>query len=142
MEYENGQFTKQDINNLNLLDLQRMAQVLSMISSIIGYVATVEGIEIIYNKYNSNKTDIPNPDVTAIISIYFLIASRLIISQIGLSRYQYLYEKYINGEIDYSLEPNENINISNMLAILSQYYALSGAFGIYDRDLNQPIFGF
>ena len=47
----------------------------------------------------------------------------------------------MNGEIDYSLEPDININKSNIFGVVSYLYALYGAKGIYERDLTQPIFG-
>ena len=60
---------------------------------------------------------------------------------IGFIKYNELYESYENGEISYSLQPNIDINIGNVLGMLSSFYSYRGALGIYERDLQQPIYG-
>lgn len=67
--------------------------------------------------------------------------ARVAYTAISFIRYQHLYERKINGEFDFSLEPNVNANISNILRTLGTYYALIAAIGIYNRDISQPIIG-
>ncbi|SFC13465.1 hypothetical protein [Clostridium uliginosum] len=136
-------FTEEDIEKLRLLDIQRRAQIISIYASILSYMSTIEGIELIYSKYtnNSNSNNVPNPDIPALQSVYLGLITRSIFTEIGVNKYNMLYEKYINGKITYSLKPNIDINIGNMLGIISSYYTLRGTKGIYDRDINQPIFG-
>ena len=47
----------------------------------------------------------------------------------------------MNGEITYSLQPNMDINTSNILKTIGAFYAVIAAIGIYYRDISQPIFG-
>lgn len=47
----------------------------------------------------------------------------------------------MNGEITYSLQPNMDINTSNILKTIGAFYSVIAAIGIYYRDISQPIFG-
>jgi len=53
----------------------------------------------------------------------------------------HVYEKKMNGEITYSLQPNMDINTSNILKTIGAFYSVIAAIGIYYRDISQPIFG-
>lgn len=63
------------------------------------------------------------------------------ITEIGFIKYNKLYKKYTNGEITYSLKPNVDINIGNVLGLISSYYTLRGVKGIYKRNIDQPVLG-
>lgn len=138
-ETTNMNLSSDDIQALNLLDSQLKAQIINMVSVAISYKATIEGIELVYNKDDEvQATDI---DILVMQSVYLGLVSNMIFTEIGFSRYRHLYEKYINGEIDYSLQPNIDINTSNIFGLISEYYAVKAVQGIYERDSNQPIFG-
>ena len=138
---ENINMSQEDIEALELLNIQKIAQIMFIYSDILSYISTLEGIELIYNKYNNNSETIFNPDIPAVQSAYIAILAKSIITQVGFIRFNHLYKKYINGEIDYSIKPNININIGNIIGLVSYSYLLSGVKGIYERDLSQPIFG-
>ena len=133
--------SQEDIESLELLNIQKIAQIMFIYSDILAYISTLEGIQLIYSKYNSNSENMFNPDIPAVQSAYIAILAKSIITQIGFTRFSHIYEKYINGEIDYSINPNININIGNVLGLISYSYLLVGVKGIYERDLSQPIFG-
>lgn len=48
--------------------------------------------------------------------------------------YNIIYNRKLNGDFPYSLEPNEDINKSITLKYLGDVYALKGAIEIYQRD--------
>lgn len=77
----------------------------------------------------------------ALQSAYLSLFARLTFAHVAFTKYDHLYEEYMNGEIDYSLEPNLNINKASVFGVVSYVYGLYGAIGIYERDLSQPIFG-
>ena len=131
----------EDIGNLELLNTQKTAQIMFIYSDILSYISTLEGIELIYSKYNNNEQAMFNPDIPALQSAYLALFGKVIITEVGFTRYNHQLEKFINGQINYSLEPNVNINIGNSLGLISYLYLLSGAQGIYQRDLSQPVFG-
>ena len=115
-------------------------QTIFIYSDFLSYKSTLESIELIYDKYNNKRSD-ANPDVPALEAAYLSLLGKGVTAQIGFSRYNVLYERYLNGEIDYSLEPNRYLNIGNILSIVAYAYLLEGVKGIYDRDLSQPILG-
>lgn len=133
--------TEYDKEELYLLNIQHSADIIVILSDILSYASTIESIELIYNKYDKNTKRVPNPDIPAVQSIQLLMLARVVYTAISFIRYQHLYERKINGEFDFSLEPNVNANISNILRTLGTYYALIAAIGIYNRDISQPIIG-
>lgn len=133
--------SKNDLESLDLLNTQLFANKINIYSDILSYISTLEGIELIYNKYRDEPIRRPNPDVPALQSAYLSLFARVTFAHVAFTKYDYLYEEYINGEIDYSLEPNLNINKASIFGVVSYVYALYGAIGIYERDLGQPIFG-
>lgn len=136
-----GSITEDDKEELNLLSIQKSADIVTIISDILSYVSTMESIELIYNKYDRHPTRVPNPDVPAVQSLVLLLLARIVYTKIGFIRYDHLYERKINGEFEFSLEPEVNANISNILRTIGSYYGLLAAVGIYNRDLSGPILG-
>lgn len=132
--------SQEDLQALDLLNTQKMIQIVGIYSDILSYISTLESIEIIYSRYNKTKLKV-NPDIPAVQSTILSLITRTISTEIGYARYKTLYDKFEKGEIHYSLKPNVDINIGNKLGIVSCYYLLQGVYGIYLRDLNQPIFG-
>ena len=143
MEYDTSyyNFSEDDIRSLKLLDEQLRAQTMFIYSDYLSYLATIEGIQLIYSKYDSDMPNIYNPDVTALQSIYVAIVARLMVADVAFTKYEILNKKLKNGEINYSLQPNADINTANILSAIGSMYALRGAQGIYDRDITQPVFG-
>lgn len=131
-----------DIFSLNLLNIQQIAVLIGFYSDILSNIAVFEGKELINNNYNGNEADIQvSPDETALNSLYAYLVAKLMFTQVGFTRYDHIYEKYINGDFPYSLEPNMDINIGNVLGLIGLLFLIRGAEGIYARDNVQPIFG-
>lgn len=143
MEYDTSyyNFSESDIRSLKLLDEQLRAQTMFIYSDFLSYLSTIEGIQLIYSKYDSSISNIYNPDITALQSLYAAIVARLMIANVAFTKYDILIDKFNNGEINFSLQPNVDINIANILSIMGYMYALRGTQGIYDRDITQPVFG-
>ena len=143
MEYDTSyyNFSESDIRSLKLLDEQLRAQTMFIYSDFLSYLATIEGIQLIYSKYDSSISNIYNPDITALQSLYAAIVARLMIANVAFTKYDIFIDKFNNGEINFSLQPNVDINIANILSIMGYMYALRGTQGIYDRDITQPVFG-
>lgn len=144
----NGKHENNYEHNMALLQEQLRNQMLSFSSSMLSYYSTLEGIMLLNLKHQNNGSleEIDQSlfyaaDVSAIQSLLFSIISRYNFMQIGFIKYNELYERYENGEISYSLQPNIDINISNVLAMLADFYGYRGALGIYERDLAQPVYG-
>lgn len=143
-DFDINNITDDDKQLLQWLDIQKCAITISIYSDILAYIATIEGIELIYNKYRKTTIDpnsLPNPDIPALQSVYLGVISRSMTTEIGFLKYDTLYKKYINGEITYSLRPNIDINIANVLGLLAGYYGIRGVEGIYKRNVEQPVLG-
>lgn len=133
--------TEYDKEELYLLNIQHSADILGILSSILSYLSTVESFELIYNKYDKTPKRAANPDVPLVQSMQLLMVSRVMYTVISFLKYQLLYERKINGDFNFSLEPNVNANISNILRTLGTYYGLMAGIGIYNRDITRPIIG-
>lgn len=142
-EFNNINYTSDQLEELRLLSLQEQADITGIVADILSYASTRAGFQIVDDNARNidDKYDVARADILAIQSIYLTIFARIVYTQIGFTRYEHLYEKYINGEIDYSLQPDMDINTGNIIRLISNYYFLRGALGIYERDSNQPIFG-
>ena len=130
-----------DKEELRLLNIQHRADVICIISDIFSYRATLESIELVYSRYDNTADQIANPDIPAIKAALLLLIARLIYNQIGFIRYDHLYERKMRGEYEHSLKPNVDINIANIFKTIGSFYGLIAAIEIYNRDLQQPIFG-
>lgn len=139
--YNINNITIDDLEHLNLLEIQANAAIMYLISDFLSYISTIESMELIYNKYDELRGSNANPDIPAVGSAFFAIIAAILFSNISFTRYNSLYEKYINGEINYSLDPNIQICIGNVFSVIAKVYILIGALGIYERDITQPIFG-
>ena len=131
--------TQEDEEELYLLGIQKNADIICIISDILS-IATIESIELIYSRYNDTNYS-ANPDIPTLQSAILLFLTRLIYTQIAFIRFNHVYEKKMNGEITYSLQPNMDINTSNILKTIGAFYSVIAAIGIYYRDISQPIFG-
>ncbi len=139
-DYEMSEF---DIKSLKLLQLQILIIFINIYANFILYISSLQGIELIYSKYNGNN-DYEykiSPDKTALEGLYIFFTTQLVIANIAITKYNMLYERKQKGEISYSLEPNVNIVIANIINIISNVYLVTGAEGIYARENNQPIIG-
>ncbi|MBC5629229.1 hypothetical protein H8S20_10015 [Clostridium sp. NSJ-6] len=130
-----------DKEELRLLNIQHRADVICIISDIFSYRATLESIELVYSRYDNTADQIANPDIPAIKAALLLLIARLIYNQIGFIRYDHLYERKMRGGYEHSLKPNVDINLANIFKTIGSFYGLIAAIEIYNRDLQQPIFG-
>lgn len=140
---ESYEMSETDVRTLGLLELQILMIWITIYGYIIFYISTIQGIQSIYDKYNNidMSKDLLAADETALQAVYILFATQLIFTNIAISRYNILYEEKKNGEIDYSLDPNISVVISNILSTISRIYLVNGAEGSYERDSGQTIFG-
>ena len=73
--------------------------------------------------------------------MYIFFIAQLISTGIAIAKYNILYKRKLNQEINYSLAPNIYIIISNLISIIAYIYLINGAEGIFSRDQGQTILG-
>lgn len=132
--------SEDDQGELYLLNIQKNADLICIIADILSYSATLESIELINSKYN-NLDYTFNPDIPTLQSTILSFLTRLIYTQIGIIRFNRVYNKKMNGEFEFSLNANSNINLANIFKTIGSFYAVIASIEIYYRDITQPIFG-
>lgn len=144
MGFHNKDISEEDKASLILLNTQLNAININIISSIVLYIATLQGIKVITDKYDDSDIDIPKitPDKTVILSSYIGLYSSLITNGVAVTSYNNLCEKKKSGDFKYSLEPDQDIITASYLYTLSNLFYLKAGYGILERDGDQPIVGF
>lgn len=128
-----------DMEELELLKIELISAILFIAGDVLFYIATTEGIEEIYSDYIGEEYNV-NPDIAIIQSEIFYLIARGTLTYVAIKRYNSLYEKYMNGEIEYSLVPDVQFIIGNIFGFIGYYYEFLAAIGIYDRNINEPVF--
>lgn len=128
-----------DIEELELLKIELISAILFIAGDVLFYIATTEGIEEIYSDYIGEEYDI-NPDIAIIQSEIFYLIARGLLTYVAIKRYNSLYEQYTNGEIEFSLVPDVQFIIGNIFGFIGYYYEFLAAIGIYERNINEPVF--
>lgn len=133
--------TKEDREDLELLFTQKFALTLFLCSDLTSYRATLLAIQSKLNKYLEEAIEIDNPDELSLNAALFSLIARAILKNVAFTSYGYLLERSEKGEINFSLEANEIINVANIYGLIASVYALVGTMEIYERDLGQVVFG-
>lgn len=141
--YNIEDFSKEDLESLFLLDIQLKGTLTVIYAQFLLIQANLQGRQVIFDKYDNDDNDISPivPDKTVLQATYIFFVMKLLFIQIAINRYNDVYNKKLNGEFPYSLEPNEQINTANFLDLISCIYYIKAAEGILARDNNQPVFG-
>ena len=151
--YNREEFSEEDIESLLLLEIQLRGTLIVIYGQLLLIQANFQGREVIYNKYkdnndietstinNGNTVSQVTPDRTVLKATYIFFLIKLLFIQIAFTRYNTVYNKKLNGEFPYSLEPNILINNANLLDLISCIYYIKAAEEILARDNNQPVFG-
>lgn len=132
-----------DIFSLELLFFQEKNQIVNFCSSLLSYISTQEGIDFIFGKYDDDVDcrDLPNPDEAALQAVTIGLLTSVNYLDISIVRYNTLLVRQSKGLVNFSLQPNRDIIVANIFSTMSSYYLLKGAYGIYLRDKDQPVFG-
>ena len=152
--YNREDFSEEDIESLLLLEIQLRGTLIVIYGQLLLIQANFQGREVIYNKYkdkndidnsknsnNSNTMSQVTPDKTVLKATYIFFLIKILFIQIAFTRYNTVYNKKLNGEFPYSLEPNILINNANLLDLISCIYYIKAAEEILARDNNKPVFG-
>ena len=133
--------TSEDMLNIQLLNFQLVGVTLSLYANALLYEAYIKSYDLIYNKENVTREDKLQIDTIILKALYAFLASALISAQIANIRYGVVSDKINKGEVNYSIQPNIDLFIANVLNVTANIYYIKGTKGLYDRDNIQPIFG-
>lgn len=106
--------------------------------------STIMSIKLINSKYyekNDLSHNMDNPDIPAIIAGQLYVIQRALLLYANYYVYKGLLKKYNKYEDNFLLLPNIIIIIGNIIGLFGNIIALIGFIEIYNRNVNQPIFG-
>lgn len=131
-----------DKEELQLIELQLCGNIILLYSDFISLQATLAGKELVLNRYTNNR-NISNQSVDEISlqSLFFLVFGKIILYNVGITWYNILGQRSLEGEWNYSLEPNILINFANSIGLTGNIYSIIASMEIYKRDVSAPVFG-
>ncbi len=141
-----------NLNNIKAISIDSNKELSLMISQLyainikfyadyLAYIAILESIQLVSEKYKANKERKLNPDIPAIQSSIFYLLSRVILANLAFTRYDELYKKYGKTQFKNLLQPSVSINVGNILGIVGGIYILVSFMERYERNITGPIFG-
>jgi hypothetical protein len=126
---------------LSLMISQLYAINIKFYADYLAYIAILESIQLVSEKYKANKKRKLNPDIPAIQSSIFYLLSRVILANLAFTRYDELYKKYGKTQFKNLLQPSVSINVGNIFGIVGGIYILVSFMERYERNITGPIFG-
>lgn len=126
---------------LSLMISQLYAINIKFYADYLAYIAILESIQLVSEKYKANKKRKLNPDIPAIQSSIFYLLSRVILANLAFTRYDELYKKYAKTQFKNLLQPSVSINVGNIFGIVGGIYILVSFMERYERNITGPIFG-
>ena len=121
-------FNEDYLIELSLLSSALISTYLFIISDIIFYDATITSIEYIVGKNNANREV---AELEASEAGYLELISKLILVNVDINRYNYLYKKFINEKKKYSLNSELDITIGDGFQVLAYFFITIGFIGTY-----------
>ena len=121
--------SENDKKILYLLNIQSQAIMIYLIADVFFYT-----FAFILLEYAENKTESKiNENIFLINGCALALIASIVISDISFKAYDNIHFKNLNGEIDYSINPEEGIAISSLYIILLFFINLIGAIELYKR---------
>lgn len=144
-----GNYNLNNIKDISIDSNKELSLMISQLNAInikfyadyLAYIAILESIQLVSEKYKANKKRKLNPDIPAIQSSIFYLLSRVILANLAFTRYDELYKKYGKTQFKNLLQPSVSINVGNIFGIVGGIYILVSFMERYERNITGPIFG-
>lgn len=121
--------SENDKKILYLLNIQSQATMIYLIADVFFYT-----FAFILLEYAENKTESKiNENIFLINGCVLALIASILISHVSFTAYENIHFRDLNGEIDYSTNPEESIAISSLYLILLFFINLIGAIELYKR---------
>lgn len=132
-ETQKKEMSQFDRDTIALLEIQAQAINIYLISDIFFYNFAEILLQSAYDEYYGVDNENPNPNILLVKAGYLSLIASVIISNVSFIAYGRLYNKGANGEIDYSMYPEEEITVASVYTVVLFYINLIGAIGLYER---------
>lgn len=103
--------------------------------------STLKGINLIKSKYDKRIKKIKNPDEDAVIAAELYVMQRGVLYDIGYNALVNLIKNGSELEKEVLLPTKQIFVTANTFGIIGNIISLVGIIKIYNRNLNEPIFG-
>ena len=122
--------SEKDQKILYLLNIQLQAIMIYLTADVFFYNFAL----ILLESACGNKSDHkPNENVFLVNGCVLALIASILISHVSFTAYENIHFRDLNGEIDYSTNPEESIAISSLYLILLFFINLIGAIELYKR---------
>lgn len=127
---EKKNISENDKKILYLLNIQLQAIMIYLTADVFFYNFAL----ILLESACGNKSDHkPNENVFLVNGCVLALIASILISHVSFTAYENIHFRDLNGEIDYSTNPEESIAISSLYLILLFFINLIGAIELYKR---------
>ena len=127
---EKKKISEKDQKILYLLNIQLQAIMIYLTADVFFYNFSLILLESAYGNKSDHK---PNENVFLVNGCVLALIASILISHVSFTAYENIHFRDLNGEIDYSTNPEESIAISSLYLILLFFINLIGAIELYKR---------
>lgn len=132
---------KCDKKDIDILYLQAYCFILRFYGDYFLLRSTLKGINLIKSKYDKRIKKIKNPDEDAVIAAELYVMQRGVLYDIGYNALVNLIKNGSELEKEVLLPTKQIFVTANTFGIIGNIISLVGIIKIYNRNLNEPIFG-
>ena len=127
---EKKKISEKDQKILYLLNIQLQAIMIYLTADVFFYNFALILLESACGNKSDNK---PNENIFLINGCDLALIASIVISHVSFTAYENIHFRDLNGEIDYSTNPEKCIAISSLYIILLFFISLIGAIELYKR---------
>lgn len=132
---------KCDKKDIDILYLQAYCFILRFYGDYFLLRSTLKGINLIKSKYDKRIKKIENPDEDAVIAAELYVMQRGVLYDIGYNALVNLIKTGSELEKEVLLPTKQIFVTANTFGVIGNIISLVGIIKIYNRNLNEPIFG-
>ena len=103
--------------------------------------STLKSIDLIRSKYDKSIKNIYNPDIDAVIAAEFYVLQRGVLYDINCSLLQDLINNGSDIEKKLLIPIQQVVIFTNIMAVIANTSVLSAFTQIYNKNIDEPIFG-
>ena len=127
---EKKNISENDKKILYLLNIQLQSIMIYLTADVFFYNFALILLESACGNKSDNK---PNENIFLINGCALALIASIVISHVSFTAYENIHFRDLNGEIDYSTNPEKGIAISSLYIILLFFISLIGAIELYKR---------
>ena len=132
---------KYDKNNIYRLFWEGICFLIRFYGDYFLLSSTLKSIDLIRSKYDSSIKNIYNPDIDAVIAAEFYVLQRGVLYDINCSLLQDLINNGSDIEKKLLIPIQQVVIFTNIMAVIANTSVLSAFTQIYNKNVDEPIFG-